>query len=54
MRITTILLTGLILSLTYGCGGGKSAGSDTTKLETLEPLVGDEIRYLAFQVFEGS
>ena len=54
MRITAILLTGLILSLTYGCGGGKSAGSDTTKLETLEPLVGDEIRYLAFQVFEGS
>ncbi len=62
MPFVTRLLTVFMLTLVHGCsGGGGSTGGgidpnvdDTPNLESLAPLTGDEIRYLAFQVFEGT
>lgn len=55
MRLVVSLLVSFISALTLvGCGGGSGeGGSGHADVETLEPLSGDELRYLAFQVFEG-
>ena len=60
MLSPTRLVTLLTLALVCGCGSGGGGGGDTPtvdnspNLESLEPLTGSEVRYLAFQIFEGT
>ncbi len=57
MRLVAGVFVAFLLALTLvGCrSGGDLLGPDTTDFESLElePLSGNELRYLAFQVFEG-
>ncbi|MBK7601093.1 MAG: hypothetical protein IPJ07_22255 [Acidobacteria bacterium] len=55
MRIVACLFIAFVWALTFiGCGSpGNQAGPETKTRESLKPLIGDELRYLAFQVFEG-
>ncbi|MBV1868345.1 MAG: hypothetical protein KUG69_10650 [Marinosulfonomonas sp.] len=57
MKIGLGFLAALLVFAVYACGttsrtDAKSQPHDT--IEPLKPLTGDEIRYLAFQVFEGA
>ncbi|MBV1903263.1 MAG: hypothetical protein KUG58_06480 [Marinosulfonomonas sp.] len=57
MKLISGVMASILIFSVYACGGtGRTDAKDQPQenLETLQPLTGDEIRYLAFQVFEGS
>ena len=55
MKLTIRLVAIFIVALIYGCSGSSESVDDNSlSEESLKPLTGDEIRYLAFQIFEGT